>query len=222
VKLPLARVVRDVGDRVEASDVAAPTNVRRLAARRLPRGIAPHLLFGGELGSAGWGFILTGHALALLCSDTPMPERRFLVAGMSAWGLVHILWQLRIGRRTLWLLRHGVASWGSVDVQTKVRYPARSGPPIVTWFGFPIEGGAAGSIRIRTYRGEFANGEHSWILYDAANPGRAMVLRRAPGAPDLPRGEGELVFQRRLRAWTVVILPLAGVVLAVALIPRVW
>jgi hypothetical protein len=131
---------------------------------------------------------------------------------MSVIGLVNILRQLRIGRRTLRLLRHGVPNWGRVVAQEKVSVVVRRSPPIATTLAYPLEGGTSRSIRIRTARGEFADGEYCWILYDAAEPGRATVLRRAPGAPMLLRGEDQIVLQRRLYGWTAWALPLASVV----------
>jgi len=215
VKLASARVVRDGGGPGHASAVAAPDNVRRLAARKLPRGITWRLLFGGELGASGWFCVLFGHVFALfLIPGEPLPERRFMLLGMSAYGLVYILLQLRSGRRTLRLLRRGVPSWGRIVAQVKAPVVGRSGPPIVSTLEYPIENGTSRWIQIRTARGEFADGESCWVLYDAAEPRHATVLHRAPGAPTLVRDEDQIVLQRRLYGWTALILPLATVVTA--------
>lgn len=214
MELPPARVLRDGGVPVHVSGVAAPDNVRRLAARKLPRRITWHLLLGGDLGAGGWLYILFGLVSVLLMSYASTSERRFVLLWMSVIGLVNILRQLRIGRRILRLLRHGVPSWGRVVAQEKLSVVVRRRPPIATTLAYPLEDGTSRSIRIRTERREFADGEYCWILYDAAEPGRATVLRRAPGAPTLSRDGDQIVLQRRLYGWTAWVLPIASVVAA--------
>jgi len=152
---------------------------------------------------------------ARLTTDPPIQAMLLILVAVPIAGIVFLWLQLRAGRRTIRLLRHGVPVWGKLVHQSSDR-DYRGLTVILSHFQYLSDDGTLRSLWIKTEnREQLCTGEAGQIFYDAADPECATLLSRAYGAP-MFTSDGQFTLQRTLYGKAALILPFASAAAAIA------
>jgi hypothetical protein len=129
-------------------------------------------------------------------------------------GMVIALWQLRAGRASLRLLRHGAETSGKLISKRETNVEVNDVPVMALTFEYEVDGRRHTATVKTLTPALLEDDEREPMLYDPHEPWRATTLDHLPGSPRLA-ADGELEARAGF-AGHLLILPILSAGLAVA------
>lgn len=147
-----------------------------------------------------------------------MPRFILFVLIFPVVGLGLALWQLRAGRASLRLLRHGAETSGKLIHKRETNVEINDVPVMALTFEYEVDGRRHTATVKTLTPALLEDDEREPMLYDPHAPWRATTLDHLPGSPRLT-ADGELEAQAGF-AGHLLILPIlsAGLVMAAAIL----